>query len=81
MPFDQTPFPGAFVTLNEAGTTTFKTVFVPAETVTITKAEYHRLLDADRTLDALYAGGVDNWEWYGEALAALDEDEEEVRAD
>lgn len=38
------------------------------ETVTISKSEYQRLLRADRELSALHAGGVDNWEWYGDSL-------------
>jgi len=28
-------------------------------------------------LAALYAAGVDNWEWYGEAVSSLHRDEEE----
>ncbi len=35
----------------------------------ISKKEYEELLDRDRKLSALEAGGVDNWEWYGESLA------------
>ena len=35
---------------------------------TITKEEYKSLLDRDEKLSALENGGVDNWEWYGEAL-------------
>jgi hypothetical protein len=34
------------------------------ETITITKAEYNRLIRADLFLECLNAGGVDNWEWY-----------------
>ena len=46
-------------------------------TVTITAKEYEELKKAQATLDALEAGGVDNWEGYGEALSSLpDEDEE-----
>lgn len=37
------------------------------ETITITKAEYDRLIRAELFLECLNAGGVDNWEWYGEA--------------
>ncbi len=36
---------------------------------TISKEEYEDLLDRDRKLSALEAGGVDNWKWYGESLA------------
>lgn len=35
----------------------------------ISKKEYEELLDRNRKLSALEAGGVDNWEWYGESLA------------
>lgn len=45
--------------------------------VTIPRKEYDALLQGDRILNALYAGGVDNWEWYGEALSALYDEEEE----
>ena len=37
-------------------------------TVTITKDAYLRLMLADEELNRLDAGGVDNWEWYGESL-------------
>ncbi len=35
----------------------------------ISKKEYEELLDRNRKLSALEAGGVDNWEWYSESLA------------
>lgn len=35
---------------------------------TISKKEYEELLDRNRKLSALEAGGVDNWEWYIESL-------------
>jgi len=38
------------------------------EMVTITKAEYDVLKQDQFKLDCLERGGVDNWEWYGEAL-------------
>lgn len=38
------------------------------ETVTIPRAEFDRLAKADAELGALYAGGVDNWEGYDEAV-------------
>lgn len=47
------------------------------ETVTITKKKYDRLVDAARTLAALEAHGVDNWEGYYEAIGELDDDEDE----
>lgn len=34
----------------------------------ITKEEYDELIHKSEVLDALEAGGVDNWEWYGESL-------------
>ena len=49
------------------------------ETITISKAEYDRLCRAELKLECLEAGGVDNWDWYGEAMQeyrkALGEDE------
>lgn len=37
---------------------------------------------AKRKLDALEAGGVDNWEWYDEAMSSfVEEDDEPVNID
>ena len=36
--------------------------------VTISKREYHELLNDSIFLDCLRQGGVDNWEWYDEAV-------------
>lgn len=36
--------------------------------VTISKKEYEELLEDSKVLTALYAGGVDNWEWYSESI-------------
>jgi len=36
--------------------------------VLLTKTEYLNLLDSQRTLQALEAGGVDNWEWYSDSI-------------
>ncbi len=47
------------------------------ETVTISAGEYEELKQAKKVLEALYAGGVDNWEWFGEALASMDTGAEE----
>lgn len=47
------------------------------ETVTISKEEYERLLDAESTLDALICAGVDNWAGYGYAMSMLEEEEED----
>lgn len=43
---------------------------------TISKEEYEDLLDRDRILSALEAGGVDNWEWYDESLSQYYSNEE-----
>ncbi len=42
--------------------------------ITIPRKEYEQLKEDSRILGKLYAGGVDNWEWYGECF---DYDEEE----
>lgn len=42
----------------------------------ISKKEYDELLDRNRKLCALEAGGVDNWEWYGESLSQYYDNEE-----
>lgn len=47
------------------------------ETVTIPKAEYESLQRRSRKLAALEAGGVDNWEWYGESLSEFYAKEDE----
>ena len=39
-----------------------------SETITITKAEYDRPRKSELFLDCLSAAGVDNWEWYDEAV-------------
>lgn len=38
------------------------------EKVTINRSEYEMLLRDGRKLAALEQAGVDNWEWYGEAM-------------
>ena len=43
------------------------------ETVTIKKSEYDQLIKDSEFLDALRAAGVDNWDGYGYALEALEE--------
>jgi len=43
----------------------------------VTPERYRELLQAERILNALRAGGVDNWEYYDDALAALGEDDDE----
>jgi hypothetical protein len=36
--------------------------------VTISREEFERLNDRDFKLSCLESGGVDNWQWYSEAL-------------
>jgi hypothetical protein len=36
--------------------------------ITIDKTEYDRLVEADRVLGLLEAGGVDHWEGYSDAF-------------
>ncbi len=51
------------------------------ETVTITKEEYIQLLNDSNFLNALRAGGVDNWEGYDfvkfKEITDLEEDNDE----
>ena len=47
------------------------------ETVTITKKHYNDLLEDSRLLQCLQNAGVDNWDWYSEALKEFNEDDEE----
>lgn len=44
-------------------------------TWTLTHAEYQELVRDQRELNALEAGGVDNWEGYSDAMAPLQEQE------
>lgn len=43
--------------------------------VTIPKDEYDSLLKDSAKLRALEDAGVDNWEWYGDAMATLYKEE------
>lgn len=43
--------------------------------IKISKREYDKLQRASRKLEALEAGGVDNWEWYSESLKQFNEEE------
>jgi len=43
------------------------------ETVTISKEYLEELERESRILGALYAAGVDNWEWYDDALADIED--------
>lgn len=42
----------------------------------IDEKELEQLIKNSQELSALERGGVDNWEWYGEALEGYNEDEE-----
>lgn len=48
--------------------------------VEITEERYKELIDREKKLLALEAGGVDNWEWYADSLeeywAELEEEDE-----
>lgn len=50
---------------------------MPEETVTITASRLAELEFAERKLGLLEAAGVDNWEWYGDAVAPLYDDEDD----
>ena len=41
--------------------------------ITISRERYIKLLLAEEVLSRLEAGGVDNWDWYGDALNPEDE--------
>lgn len=43
----------------------------PIEMMSISRKRYEELLRAEEELEALEAAGVNNWEWYGEAIATL----------
>lgn len=38
------------------------------ETITIPKSEYDQLRRDSIKLECLEGGGVDNWDWYGDAM-------------
>ena len=44
--------------------------------ITISKKLYDSLIEDSNVLHKLYAAGVDNWEWYGEALGNNEEDDD-----
>jgi hypothetical protein len=45
------------------------------DAVTISRKEYEQLLSDSRKLEALENAGVDNWVWYGDAMASLTDEE------
>jgi hypothetical protein len=46
-------------------------IFMEENLITITLKEYKKFLESKEILDALYAGGVDNWEYYEESLKEI----------
>lgn len=54
--------------------TTGRDMIFGAETKVISSKRHKELLRAETILNALYAGGVDNWEWYSDSLEGLDLD-------
>lgn len=46
-----------------------------SDTVTISTAEYNQLVKDSKKLSALEAGGVDNWEWYDEAMSSINDED------
>lgn len=44
--------------------------------ITITEERYNQLIRAERKLLALEAAGVDDWEWYGDAMETIEDEEE-----
>lgn len=50
---------------------------VPEDYVIVPTDRFNELLRNERILYALEAAGVDNWEWYGDALEEFWEEEDE----
>jgi len=46
---------------------------IMSNSVSISPEEYDRLLESEKKLNALEAGGVDNWEWYDDAMEAMEQ--------
>lgn len=63
------------IVMNMMNVANNNTVNISGSKDTITKDEIEKLRHRDAVLSALEAGGVDNWEWYGESLSALEDDE------
>lgn len=51
-------------------------ITVEKSDIELSYKDYKNLLERDELLSALEAGGVDNWEWYGESTKHLYENEE-----
>ena len=50
----------------------------------LSQKRYDELLDIENKMHYLEAGGIDNWEWYGESLTEyweIKEKEEEAKAE
>lgn len=47
------------------------------DTITISKKEYDSLVEDSDKLRCLENAGVDNWEWYGEAMKEFYSENEE----
>ena len=43
--------------------------------IEVDKKVYDRLVEAAKKLSALERAGVDNWEWYGDAMESMEEEE------
>jgi hypothetical protein len=48
-----------------------------SDTVCISRGKYDQLIKDQKKLRALEAGGVDNWEWYGDCFESDDDEESE----
>lgn len=51
------------------------------KTVTISKTEYDQLIKDQLELQALYAGGVDNWDGYNDAVGEDDDEDDDEDED
>ena len=45
-----------------------------SDIIEISSERYKNLLHSEEILNRLYAAGVDNWEWYGDALNNNDDE-------
>jgi hypothetical protein len=46
-----------------------------SKTITISVEEYNRLVNAEKKLNCLESAGVDNWDWYDDAMESFHEDQ------
>lgn len=46
---------------------------MPEDTITLSRVEFDTLYKSVELLKALFANGVDNWEYFDEALASVQE--------